>query len=167
MTAYSWLDFFLQAIQTKVNDHVIIHLPQLKERLMSSEKPIQITLHLDGGEGISPARLEQMTRRLRAEIRRLNVESVELLREDNAPEGSMSLEAITLGALILALSPVVLDKLFEYLINWRSRGSNPVMITLKKRSEKEEIEIQIPDSISKKEKKEWIALLTGDSADSS
>jgi len=84
---------------------------------------VNITLHIDAGPEALPDDVDTMTRRLREELNDLDLESVALVRGD-APAGTKSGDAVTLGALAITLLPSLLPKLIEFIQAWSLRGQN-------------------------------------------
>ena len=84
---------------------------------------MNITLHIDAGPEALPDDVDTMTRRLREELNDLDLESVALVRGD-APAGTKSGDAVTLGALAITLLPSLLPKLIEFIQAWSLRGQN-------------------------------------------
>jgi len=66
--------------------------------------------------------LDRLARQLAGELSDQLVESVELASEGTAPEGTKSAEAITLGAVAVAVLPTVLPKIVEFCQAWALRG---------------------------------------------
>jgi low affinity Fe/Cu permease len=66
--------------------------------------------------------LDEMTRRLADEIGEQEVVSVELARSGAAPLGTKAADAITLGAVVVAVLPSVLPKLVDFCQAWALRG---------------------------------------------
>lgn len=68
---------------------------------------------------------EQLARRLRAELAELDVESVTLAMDGIVPEGAKSADAVTVGAIVVALSASggVFTVLIEMLRDWLGRQS--------------------------------------------
>jgi hypothetical protein len=83
---------------------------------------IPLTLVVDAGEEADDEELDRLTRQLLSEIRELDIESAELARERYLPQGAKSVEAITIGAVAIAVLPTVLPKLFDFLQAWSLRG---------------------------------------------
>jgi hypothetical protein len=61
--------------------------------------------YIEPGDEVNDDEFDRITRRLMAEVQTLEVESVELLRDELTPEGAKSVEAVTLGALLMAVMP--------------------------------------------------------------
>ena len=93
---------------------------------MSTAKEESIQLHLDlqMGEDAVPDELDLLTRQLHRELRELDVEEVDLIKDTQAPEGTKSAEVVTLGALAVAVLPTVLPKLIDFLQAWAMRADN-------------------------------------------
>jgi hypothetical protein len=83
---------------------------------------IQLNLTVTEADA-DPERLDELTTRLLRDLRDLGAESVERAPGDAAPEGAKG-DPVTIGALILAVMPVVLPKLVEFMQTWALRGEN-------------------------------------------
>jgi hypothetical protein len=67
--------------------------------------------------------LDEIARLLIQELKEMQeVESVNLASEDNAPAGTKSVDAITTGAIALAVLPTFLPKIVDFLQAWSLRG---------------------------------------------
>jgi len=66
--------------------------------------------------------LDEMARQLMLELREMEVESVDLASAGNAPAGTKSVEAITTGAIVLAVLPTFLPKVVDFVQAWSLRG---------------------------------------------
>ncbi len=85
--------------------------------------------------GADPARLEELTTRLRSELLDLDVNDVERVSAGNAPEGSKAIELAAVGALIVTMeqSGLLLAKVVSTIREWLKRDPEPtraVKITL-------------------------------------
>jgi hypothetical protein len=69
-----------------------------------------------------PEELDGLARQLVNELSEQPVESVDLARSGPAPIGTKSADAITLGAVAVAVLPSVLPKLVEFCQAWALRG---------------------------------------------
>jgi hypothetical protein len=87
-------------------------------------KPLHLSLYIEPGDAVDDDELDRITRRLRAEIQTLDVESVELLREESVPKGTKSAEAVTLGALVMAVLPVTVPPLLSLVKDWLERSKD-------------------------------------------
>ena len=92
---------------------------------MSVDSSVAILdLRIDLGKDAEPDELDRLTRQLRRELQELEIELAELSTTGPAPEGAKSGEAVTLGALLVAVLPVALPKVVEFLQAWTLRGTN-------------------------------------------
>ena len=90
---------------------------------MSSEiEAVQFTMQIGAGEDADAEELDRLTRQLRGELQDLGVESAELVKGGPAPGGSKSVEAVTAGAIAVAVLPTFLPKLVEFIQAWALRG---------------------------------------------
>jgi hypothetical protein len=85
--------------------------------------------------------IDQMTRQLLRELRETEAESVELMREGTAPEGTKSADPVTTGAIVMAVMPNVLPKLIDVVQAWVMRGSGR-MVKFKGKVSGQEIEFE-------------------------
>jgi hypothetical protein len=92
---------------------------------MANELPIPLNLTLTiHSEQIDSSDLDRLTRSLRRELLDLDVEKVEFLTPGEAPPGSKSAEALTLGTLVVTTLPVFVPKLIEFLQSWVIRAED-------------------------------------------
>jgi Effector Associated Constant Component 1 len=100
-----------------------------------------VTVHLDvyPGLDLDPEDVERLVRRLRAEVAELDVESVTLAAsatgvDTPAPEGAKGSDAVTLGAMVVALSASggVFAALIQTVRDWleRQSGRHRVAVTI-------------------------------------
>lgn len=66
--------------------------------------------------------VDQMTRHLFAELRKMDIESVSFIKSEDAPLGTKSADPVTIGALAIAVLPSVLPKVVEAIQAWALRG---------------------------------------------
>ena len=66
--------------------------------------------------------VDQMTRQLFAELRNMDIESVSLVKGEDAPLGTKSADPVTIGALAIAVLPSILPKVIEAIKAWALRG---------------------------------------------
>ena len=105
---------------------------------------IQLTL-LVGQPDADPDELDRSTRRLRAELQDLSLESVSLATSGELPAGAKAADPVTLGALAVSLAPVVMPALIEFLKSWMARKEGRTVVIRKKRGDAStEIEIRAP-----------------------
>lgn len=84
--------------------------------------PLRWTLVVHGPADMPPEEVDALARQLLAEVRATDVESAELAAEGPAPAGTKSGEALTLGAVAVAVLPSLLPKLVEFVQAWALRG---------------------------------------------
>jgi hypothetical protein len=84
--------------------------------------PLEMTLLVQGDPDAPPDELDALTRQLLDEVRATDVESAELVSAGPAPAGTKSPEAITLGAVAVAVLPAFVPKLVEFAQAWSLRG---------------------------------------------
>jgi hypothetical protein len=94
----------------------------MENSMLPDQKTARMTLQIDAGEDSDAEELDRLTRQLQAEIQELDVESVELVKDQTAPEGTKTIDAVTLGALAVAVLPTVVPKLIDLLQSWIMRG---------------------------------------------
>ena len=77
--------------------------------------------------GADPARLEELTTRLRSELLDLDVNDVERVSAGNAPEGSKAIELAAVGALIVTMeqSRPLVAKVVSTIREWLKRDPDP------------------------------------------
>jgi hypothetical protein len=92
--------------------------------MSATAEPLHLSLYIEPGDDIDDDELDRITRRLMAEIQTLDVESVELPRDELTPEGAKSAEAIDLGALLLAVLPGAIPPLLGLVRAWLLRDQN-------------------------------------------
>ena len=84
--------------------------------------PLNLTLQIDAGPDTLPDELDAMARQLLDELRDTDVAAAELASAGASPAGTKSAEAITLGAVAVAVLPTFLPKLVEFVQAWSLRG---------------------------------------------
>lgn len=102
---------------------------------------LNIKLHSsDDREALSESAIELLD-----ELAEVNVDSAELLKGDEAPEGAKSTGVVTLGALAVAVLPTFLPKLIQFLQAWVLRDANRSVV-IKRKSGNETVEIKYSSS---------------------
>ncbi|MDZ7689573.1 MAG: hypothetical protein U5K69_00125 [Balneolaceae bacterium] len=89
---------------------------------MNDDRPAQLLVQVKTEDG-DPDEIDRLTRQLLLELREEDVESAELAREDNLPPGAKSVEAVTLGAIVMAVLPNAIPKIIELVQSWIERGT--------------------------------------------
>ena len=121
--------------------------------------PTHLTLQINAGE-IDPESLDRLTRQLRSELLDLEIESIDFIQQDQLPEGAKAADAVTLGALAVAVLPNFLPKLLEYLQSWALRGEGR-KVRVKSQIGDRCIELEyMPQAMSQQELKTLVQTLT-------
>jgi hypothetical protein len=96
-----------------------------------SENPAELLIELSLEDG-DVAELDELTRQLRAEVRELDVDSVEQVSAGMAPEGTKAVDFAVIGQMAVTLAPAVVPPLFDLLKSWVERKpSTPVKVRVK------------------------------------
>ena len=120
---------------------------------------IGLTLNLDM-VGTDADQLDLATRYLRDELFDLGVNSAEIISAGEAPGGTKSAEAITIGALAVAVLPTFLPRLVEYLQSWCMRSENR-KVRIKTQVGDRSVEVEYsPSAISQEELTQLVSQLT-------
>jgi hypothetical protein len=128
--------------------------------MSTGDQPIYITLFLNNDEAEEAETLDRMTRELLSEVQELDVESAELLKGVELPEGAKSGEMVNLGALVVTILPVVTPKIIELLQSWSTRTGNRT-VKIKAQVEDRSIEVEYsPTTMSLSELKNLVNTLT-------
>ena len=92
---------------------------------MVAGRVVNVLLVVEPDPDLDPDVGERLARRLRAELAELEVESVALAADGTAPDGAKSADAVTVGAIVVALSASggVFTALIETLRDWLGRQS--------------------------------------------
>jgi Effector Associated Constant Component 1 len=90
-----------------------------------ADRVVSLLLVMEPDADLDPDVCERLTRRLRAELAELDVESVALAAGGAVLDGSKSADPVTIGALVVALSASggVFTALIETLRDWLGRQS--------------------------------------------
>jgi hypothetical protein len=121
---------------------------------------LQFNLTVEAGADAPADQVDELTRQLYAELGELGVEAVSLAASEPAPEGAKSAEALTIGALAVAVLPTFLPKLVEYLQAWALRGESR-KVHVKSQVGDRSVEIEYsPSAISTKELERLVGKLT-------
>ena len=90
------------------------------QRGSMSIPPSSVKISIDTGSESDTEQVAQLGQRLRHEIRQLDVESVDFVREGEAPAGAKG-DPVALATLAVTLAPVALTSLFGLLQTWLTR----------------------------------------------
>lgn len=122
--------------------------------------PINLILQIDAGKDADAEELDGLTRQLLMEMQELEVESVELVKSQELPEGAKAGELVTLGSLAVAVLPTVFPKLIEFLQSWSLRAENR-MVKIKTQVGDRSIEVEYsPATMSTAELKRVVKTLS-------
>lgn len=112
-------------------------------------------------QGSTPEELDQMTRQLRSELMELEVESVDLVDAKEIPKGAKAGGMLELGTLAVAVMPVFIPKVVEYLQSWSLRAESR-KVSVKAQVGDRSIEIEYsPAALSPAGLKNLVETLTG------
>ena len=126
----------------------------------SGEKAADLTLYVGAGEATDAEELDRLTRSLLAELGEVELESVELAGAVAIPEGAKTAEAVTLGALAVAVLPTLMPRLIEFLLEWSMRGKDRT-VKIKTQIGDRSVELECPTSTSPAQLKSIVDTLTG------
>jgi hypothetical protein len=88
-----------------------------------------ITLMMDQND---PEELDKLTHQLRSEIKELSIDSIGDVSLGKPPDGTKSLDLVSVGQMVVTLAPTVIPPLFALVKSWVERKpSTPVKIKIK------------------------------------
>jgi hypothetical protein len=101
--------------------------------------------------------LDQLTRQLRQELLEVGVESAELVHQGKAPAGAKTgLDPVVLGGLLVAVTPMVMTKLLEFLQAWTMRREGRTVKLNIQTADGASVQMEVPQTMSPVEVKSWI-----------
>jgi hypothetical protein len=118
----------------------------------ANSEPSELTLQIDAGPSSDIEELDQLSRLLRSEIEELGVESIELIKDTKPPVGTKSAEAVTLGAMALAILPKAVPNLITLLQQWVMRAQGR-KVSIKTKRGNRSVEVEYGGSMSPAELK--------------
>jgi len=123
---------------------------------------VHLALQVNAGEDADADDLDHLTRQLRDELQDMDLESVQLVRDQAARAGTKSGEAmVTLGALALQVLPAAISTLIGFLQVWVQRGQNRTL-KIKTQVGDRAVEVEYsPRATSEEELKRLVETLTG------
>lgn len=83
-----------------------------------ADEAVQLTLALSGGTDSDARELDLLTAQLRQRLLELDVTSVNAVRSDEIPAGAKPVDPITIGALLVTLTPAVLQAVVSLVETW-------------------------------------------------
>lgn len=93
---------------------------------MEHTEQVELKIEIKAPEATNE-QLDRMTRQLLTELHDLRIGQIGILQAGSIPEGTKSAEAITLGAIAIAVLPSLLPKLIEAVQAWALRGNNRIV----------------------------------------
>ena len=125
-----------------------------------AENAVNLTFQLNAGENYDPEELDLLTRQLLTEVQELDVESAELVKGGELPEGAKAGELITLGTLAVAVLPAMAPKLLDLVQSWSMRSQNR-RVKIKAQVDNRSIEVEYsPATMSVDELKRLVSTLS-------
>ncbi len=129
------------------------------EKFESSDETSHLILRIQAGTDADEC--DSLTRELRSELLELGVGSVDFVSGKDLLPGAKAADPVTIGALMLAVVPVFLPKLLEYLQSWTMRAESR-RIRVKTQVGDRSIELEFsPAAISKDELEKFVKKITG------
>ena len=126
----------------------------------ASAKPVQLILQLNAGQDEDAEELDRLTRQFLTEIRELEVESADLVKSSDLPQGAKAGELVTLGSLAVVVLPVIAPKVIELLQSWTTRAENRT-VKIKAQVDNRSIEVEYsPSAMSATDLKHLVHTLT-------
>jgi hypothetical protein len=117
---------------------------------------MQLEFNVDDGDY---GQLDSLTHQLNYELQDLDIQSVDYLRLEPI-SGVKSTDPIIVGALLIAVGPTVIGKVFEFLQAWTMRREGLTMKIKIQTEHGESLEIEVPTTTSPDEVKNWINTLS-------
>jgi len=96
-----------------------------------------------GKDGQYEEDLDSDARALLRELSELDIEDVRLDSEGTVPAGAKGVDLVTIGTLALAVLPIALPKIIDFLNHWCSRGDGRTL-KIKIVHEARSVEIELP-----------------------
>jgi len=90
---------------------------------MDNPQPTELKLEISASD-VTVEDIDNMTRQLLSELRELDVESAELAKGGRAPDGTKSIDPVTIGSIAIAVLPTALPKVVDAIQAWVLRGNN-------------------------------------------
>jgi hypothetical protein len=96
---------------------------------MTESTELHISLSLEDGDQVE---LSELTHQLKLEIEKLNIDSINDTLAEGVPEGTKSVDWVSVGNFVVTLTPIIIPPLFNLLTSWiNRRPSVPVKIKIK------------------------------------
>ena len=84
---------------------------------MGHAESVKLRLEI-GSDEADADQLDHLTRQFLSELRELEIESAQLVKDGSPPVGTKAIDASTLGAIALVVLPTVLPKLIDFAQSW-------------------------------------------------
>jgi len=104
--------------------------------------------------------LQETTLQLLDELRYFDIESADLIAIGQAPQGSKVVDPVILGAIAVAVGPMVLTKILEFIHIWSLRREGRRIKIKIQTDASTSLEIDVPGVMSPVEVKNWIDTLS-------
>ena len=116
---------------------------------MPTENATQLLLQIHAGDDATAEELDRLTRQLLNELRDLPAVSEAKLITGAAPHGAKAGEALTAGALVIAIVPALVPKVLDWIQAWALRSS-PRVVKFKGSINGHDLEFEgAPEDLSK------------------
>lgn len=122
---------------------------------MDSEQAFEMLVHV-GLESGDNEEIDLLTRELRSELLEMDVDSVNLVPAEAAPQGSKVIDPVLLGVLAVGVGPIVLTKVLEFLHAWAMRREGRVVKIRIQAGPDSSLEVEVPAIMPRSEVKTWI-----------
>jgi hypothetical protein len=126
--------------------------------MSTTNEPLHLSLYIEPSNEVDNDELDRITRQLMVEIRTLDIESVELLRDKLTPEGAKPGEAVVLGTLLTEILPVAIPALLGLIQAWVLRDHTR-KVRIKTEVKGRPVELEYSGSISQRELETFRGLL--------
>ena len=90
---------------------------------MDNSQLTELKLEISASDA-TPEDIDQITRQLLQELRELDVDSAELVKGGRAPEGTKSMDPVTIGSIAIAVLPTALPKVVDAIQAWVLRDNH-------------------------------------------
>jgi hypothetical protein len=105
--------------------------------------------------------IQDYTYSLYNDIQEIGVEKISLSRKEVYATGEKSIDPITLGTILLTISPLVLTSLLQLIHDWSLRHKDQTIKISYKNRKGEELKIELPVDMSKQDSQDCVDLVIG------
>lgn len=132
-----------------------------ENRMSPGRRPIFMILQLRAGGTNDPGNLDRQTRELLKEIRAMDIESAQLMKSAEKPKQTKAGEIVTIGTVVVTISPAAIPLLVELLRLWTGKGENR-MVRIKAQVDNRSVEVEYtPVTMAPGDLKQMMAKITG------